>query len=123
MRLTAFETYLRERLPGGLTIKALAEAVGVCRQTLYRKFQQSPWREGRGSFEGRLFARLAVVLQGDGKVMASELDRERNTLLWLSGFNPFVERGLSEEDMLTLYAAAEKKVGELLAKREAKRGA
>lgn len=123
MRLAAFEAYVHDHLPTGLTIKALSQEIGVCRQTLYRKFLRAPWREGRGSFEGRLFSRLAVALFGDGGLSATALDRGRNALLWLSGFNPFVERGLSAEDMLDLYETVERRVGELLSRREGKREA
>lgn len=120
MRLTAFETYIRDHLPDQMSLKGLASEVGVCRQSLYRRFVRAPWREGRGTFEGRLFSRLAVVLRETDGITGSQLDRSRNLLLWMAGFNPFAERGLSAEETQALYEATEAKVAELVARRAAR---
>lgn len=98
-------------------MKGLAQEAGVCRATIYRRFQKAPWREGRGSFEGRLFNRLSVILREGEGITSAELDRGRNVLLWMAGYNPFAERSLSSEDMEDLYQTVETRLAQLLEKR------
>lgn len=99
MRLTAFEKQVRDCLPvheetgKQISFLELCRQLGICANSLYRRFWNVPWERNRGAHgEDRFFTKLATILRDT-----------RDKLLWLSGYNPFIAKGLSPRELYLLY--------------------
>lgn len=95
MRLTAFETHVRDTIPLGedgkqLSLADFAKLCGVSTSYLYRRFRETPWLQK--AKDRKFFQRLSQAI-------TDPMDK----LLWFAGYNPFVGRGLSLRELHLLF--------------------
>ena len=93
MKNAPFHEYLKQKAAAkvGSTLAHLWGFLGLQKAVVYRKINRLPWT-AFGGCDYRIAERIS-----------ERLPDNRNKVLWLMGYNPFIAEGLSADELITIY--------------------